>query len=404
MFSRSGAFMKRAIVSLDLLLSVLFALLLPMTASAQKDANVKAVLFYSPTCPHCHLVISETLPPLWQTYGGSIDIYRSAAATEEEAAEPPFVAFLGEQLSVLYVDVATQEGSEFFTAALDAFDLPETEGYVPTMFIDDLRLVGSGDIPAQLPGLIANGLENGGIDWPALPGIDQILSGLAFETTVLAEATPAAAGAENPEEAAAIDIETGSSVIERFKQDPLANSISVVVLLGMLVSLGFVFTSLRNPPIQRSPVPLHWAILPLLIAGIAVAGYLFYVESSGTEAVCGPVGDCNTVQNSSYAVFLGIIPIGMMGIIGYIAILIAWAMTRIFSDRISDYGLMAIFTMAMFGTLFSIYLTFLEPFVIGASCAWCLASAVLMTAILVMSAKPAAHAYARIRKAITKRN
>ena len=58
----------------------------------------------------------------------------------------------------------------------------------------------------------------------------------------------------------------------------------------------------------------------------------------------------------------------------------------------------------MFGTLFSIYLTFLEPFVIGASCAWCLASAVLMTAILVMSAKPAAHAYARIRKAITKRN
>ncbi|MEJ2562385.1 MAG: DsbA family protein [Anaerolineales bacterium] len=215
--------MKRAIVSLNLLLSVLFALLLPMTASAQKDANVKAVLFYSPTCPHCRLVISETLPPLWQTYGGSIDIYRSAAATEEEAAEPPFVAFLGEQLSVLYVDVATQEGSEFFTAALDAFDLPETEGYVPTMFIDDLRLVGSGDIPAQLPGLIANGLENGGIDWPALPGIDQILSGLAFETTVLAEATPAAAGAENPEEAAAIDIETGSSVIERFKQDPLAN-------------------------------------------------------------------------------------------------------------------------------------------------------------------------------------
>jgi len=271
------------------------------------------------------------------------------------------------------------------------------------LFIGDIRLVGSGDIPAQLPGMIVNGLENGGIDWPALPGIDQILSGLAFETTVVAEATPAAAGAENPEEAAAIDLETGSSVIERFKQDPLANSISVVVLLGMLVSLGFVFTSLRNPPIQRTPVPLHWMILPLLIAGIAVAGYLFYVESSGTEAVCGPVGDCNTVQNSSYAVFLGI-PIGTMGIVGYIAILIAWGITRIFSDRISDYGLMAIFAMALFGTLFSIYLTFLEPFVIGATCAWCLASAVLMTAILALSAKPAAHAYARIRKAITKRD
>lgn len=394
--------MKRAIESLTALL-ILFALLLPMTASAQEDANVKVVLFYSPSCPHCHLVINETLPPLWQTYGVTIDIYRSAAATEEEQQEPPFVAFLGERLSVLYVDVATAEGSEFFSAALEAFNLPETEGYVPTLFVGKTRLIGSGEIPEQLPGIIANGLEEGGIDWPDIPGIDQILAGLVFETTAVVEATPTAAEVENSEEVAAIDLETGNSAIERFKQDALGNSISVVVLVGMLVGLGFVFSSLRNPPIQRSPVPLHWVILPLLIAGIVVAGYLFYVESSGTEAVCGPVGDCNTVQNSSYAVFLGIIPIGTMGIIGYIAILIAWGFTRIFSDRISDYSLLAIFAMAMFGTIFSIYLTFLEPFVIGATCAWCLTSALLMTAILVLSTKPAAHAYARVSKSITKR-
>jgi uncharacterized membrane protein len=34
------------------------------------------------------------------------------------------------------------------------------------------------------------------------------------------------------------------------------------------------------------------------------------------------------------------------------------------------------------GVLFSIYLTFLEPFVIGATCAWCLSSAVIMTLLL----------------------
>ena len=34
------------------------------------------------------------------------------------------------------------------------------------------------------------------------------------------------------------------------------------------------------------------------------------------------------------------------------------------------------------GTLFSIYLTLLEPFVIGAACPWCLASAILMTLLL----------------------
>jgi uncharacterized membrane protein len=44
--------------------------------------------------------------------------------------------------------------------------------------------------------------------------------------------------------------------------------------------------------------------------------------------------------------------------------------------------------MTLFGTLFSIYLTFLEPFVIGATCAWCLASAVIMTALLWLAATP----------------
>jgi uncharacterized membrane protein len=38
--------------------------------------------------------------------------------------------------------------------------------------------------------------------------------------------------------------------------------------------------------------------------------------------------------------------------------------------------------MALFGVVFSIYLTFLEPFVIGATCMWCLSSVVIMTAIL----------------------
>ena len=45
--------------------------------------------------------------------------------------------------------------------------------------------------------------------------------------------------------------------------------------------------------------------------------------------------------------------------------------------------------MAAFGVLFSVYLTFLEPFVIGATCAWCLTSAILMTALFWLSLAPA---------------
>jgi uncharacterized membrane protein len=46
--------------------------------------------------------------------------------------------------------------------------------------------------------------------------------------------------------------------------------------------------------------------------------------------------------------------------------------------------------MTGFGVLFSIYLTYLEPFVIGAVCAWCLSSAVIMTLLMLLVLSPAA--------------
>jgi uncharacterized membrane protein len=51
---------------------------------------------------------------------------------------------------------------------------------------------------------------------------------------------------------------------------------------------------------------------------------------------------------------------------------------------------LALFAIALGGTLFSIYLTFLEPFVIGATCVWCLGSALCMTLLLVFTRTPAA--------------
>jgi uncharacterized membrane protein len=44
--------------------------------------------------------------------------------------------------------------------------------------------------------------------------------------------------------------------------------------------------------------------------------------------------------------------------------------------------------LTLFGTLFSICLTSLEPFVIGATCAWCLTLAVSMTLLLLLVARP----------------
>jgi uncharacterized membrane protein len=114
------------------------------------------------------------------------------------------------------------------------------------------------------------------------------------------------------------------------------------------------------------------------LAGLLVAVYMTYVEVGQLEAVCGVVGDCNAVQQSQYAVLFGLLPIGVLGLIGYLAMLFAWVLTWSTSPTIGSAARVALFGMAWFGVLFSIYLTFLEPFVIGATCAWCLTSALVM--------------------------
>jgi uncharacterized membrane protein len=94
------------------------------------------------------------------------------------------------------------------------------------------------------------------------------------------------------------------------------------------------------------------------------------------------LGDCNAVQESLYAHVLGI-PIGIIGVLGYLTILSLWLVNRYKNQRGID---LALFVIALLGVGFSIYLTFLEPFVIGASCVWCLISAVVMGILLWMLA------------------
>jgi uncharacterized membrane protein len=99
------------------------------------------------------------------------------------------------------------------------------------------------------------------------------------------------------------------------------------------------------------------------------------------------------VQQSEYARLFGVLPIGILGIIGYILILFAWVGARFGQGRLATYAHLAMLGLTAFGVLFSIYLTFLEPFIIGATCAWCLTSAIITTALLWLSLVPARTAY-----------
>ena len=126
----------------------------------------------------------------------------------------------------------------------------------------------------------------------------------------------------------------------------------------------------------------------MALAGLGVAAYLAYVEISRVEAICGPVGQCNIVQSSAYAHILGV-PVALLGIVSYVAILVLWLAQKYLADRLGTWPTLGLMVVTIFGTLFSIYLTLLELFVIHAVCVWCLSSAVITLILMLMVVVPA---------------
>jgi len=173
------------------------------------------------------------------------------------------------------------------------------------------------------------------------------------------------------------------------------------VVLALVVFLALAFT-LIMPLWQMAGKTSHplvanwqrWAIPVLALGGLAVAGYLAFVESTNTSPLCGPVGHCGEVQNSPYAVLFGTLPVGVLGFAGYAAILVLWLVGQSLPDPLKKTGALIIWGFCLFGVIFSAYLTFLEPFVIGATCMWCISSAVVMNVLLWLSTPPAQKALA----------
>ncbi|MFW5943447.1 MAG: vitamin K epoxide reductase family protein [Chloroflexota bacterium] len=342
--------------SLTILLCLLFlaGFAGPAIAAQQPSPVVRAVLFWMDGCPHCHDVLDHVLPPLQARYG--------------------------EQLEIHLVEVATTEEVEQLYTIAAAVGIPRQHVGVPFLLIGDAALVGSQQIPAELPGLIEQYLGSGGVDYPDISELAPLLPESGER------GTPAEANVAEPVPAVpAAEIETASA-------EPASDGflLAIVVLIGSALALLYtvlrLFGARRGWLVTAHPDWLQKAIPVLALAGLGIAAYLAYVETQAVPAVCGPVGDCNTVQSSEYAYLFGI-PMGVLGLAGYLSVLGTWAWWRWQDDARAPLLLAA---MTVVGVLFSLYLTYLEPFVIGAVCAWCLTSAVIMALLLLASVDPAA--------------
>jgi len=126
----------------------------------------------------------------------------------------------------------------------------------------------------------------------------------------------------------------------------------------------------------------------LALLGVGISGYLTYVKLSATQAVCLGLGECETVQNSPYSVILGI-PIAVLGLLTYLAIIALWWWSQDEQRPYADLAPMILFGITLFGFLYSAYLTYLELFVLKAICPWCVASAIIMTVLMIINARQA---------------
>lgn len=394
---------KRRLLALVSLMLAIF-MLIPAAGPVAADQPIAfAIFFYSPSCPHCHTVIERDLPRF-----------------EEE---------FGDQLEMLFVNVATEGGSFLYSATCRVLDTQNRCGGVPMMAVGDQILIGAQEIPDRLPGIVRDGLAAGGIPLPDVPALQE-----AYQVVIEGDSAGQSETQADAEEAAGTVASSASelTVWERFNNDLTANIVAVIVLVGLIISLILVtffggrrqFAGMQTWALRLSALAalgiglslaagsggdtlatvLAWAvvillgvtallvfrqqsagqiILPVALAGLAVAAYLFHVESTASAATCGILGNCNSVQQSEYAKIFGV-PVGLVGVIGYVAILFAWLYAYFIRPSGSSRSLVitGLFAMTLIGTLFSAYLTFLEPFVIGATCAWCLSSAVTMLLLL----------------------
>ena len=111
--------------------------------------------------------------------------------------------------------------------------------------------------------------------------------------------------------------------------------------------------------------------------GLAIAAYLTIVHYAGGEPVCAVAHGCATVQRSEYAHLAGI-PVALLGLLGYVAILGSLA-------RDGEVWRTATAFLALAGFGFSAWLTYVEVVRLDAICIWCVGSAICMTLLAGLS-------------------
>jgi len=129
---------------------------------------------------------------------------------------------------------------------------------------------------------------------------------------------------------------------------------------------------------RSSPaVLLRRASAVVALIGLGIATYLTIVHYAGGAPACAIAHGCEVVQSSAYAKLAGI-PVALLGLLGYAAILVTLL-------RDDETARTATALLALGGAGFSAWLTYVEVARLDAICIWCVGSAICMALLAGLS-------------------
>ncbi len=128
--------------------------------------------------------------------------------------------------------------------------------------------------------------------------------------------------------------------------------------------------------------------LLFIIVGIFVTSYLSYLKLAEQKSVClsGGMINCEAVLNSRYsevALLGSSVPIAYLGWLVYILLLAVWLWERRGANR--DALIALFFGLNAFAWFYSMYLVYLQFFVLRAACPWCLTHEANITLLFVFT-------------------
>jgi uncharacterized membrane protein len=125
-------------------------------------------------------------------------------------------------------------------------------------------------------------------------------------------------------------------------------------------------------------------VAALALAGIFISLYLTLFKLGVIGELTCSIGSCETVNTSKWSTFLHL-PVAAWGLLFYAEVFVISVLGTMPRFENELFVSLILVVESAFGVLFSGWLTYLELAVIHAICIWCVTSATIVLAILLVS-------------------